>query len=478
MVLTLSFLLEAAGLPYNGGNVHVSCVTDDPRKVQKDCVFVCICGERGDGHLFAAEALSRGAAAVVGEKKLDLVGYYITANSREAFARLCSAFFGEPGSRLKLIGVTGTNGKTTTAEYIRFLLENTGRKCGLIGTLGCVYGGVRRQTGYTTPAGAALYGTLADMVKTGCEYCVMEVSSQALAQNRADALRFQLGIFTNLGAEHLDYHRSASAYLAAKGRLAELSDAVLVNTDDAYAEKFVSFYKGNNIKYYSARNGLADYMANNIKYENGKITYVMFCSAGVARVNFHGVGEFSVYNSLAAAAACVCCGVPFAEITRLIPALPAVPGRAQMFTDERGVRVCVDFAHTPEALSSILLALSSDTAGGIITVFGCGGERDASKRPLMGKIAANMSKSVVITSDNSRSEDTEAIMADIRRGIKRKADIFTEPDREKAIRLALNKAEKGDTVLIAGRGCEEMQIFSSGSIRFSDIECVKNILGI
>lgn len=476
--MTLSFLLEAAGLTGDCEDVTVSCVTDDPREIKKDCVFVCIRGDHFDGHDYADGALEKGAAAVIGEKTLALKSYYTVPDSREAYAKTCSAFFGDPGKKLKMIGITGTNGKTTTAEYIRFLLENTGHKCGLIGTLGCVYGGTRKTTGYTTPSGAGLYGALADMVKAGCEYCVMEVSSQALAQNRVDALRFSLGIFTNLGNEHLDYHKTMNAYIRAKGKLAELSDAVLVNHDDAYAEKFIAYYKGNNIKYYSARNGLADYMSNNIRYENGKISYVMFCAAGISRIAFGGIGEFGVYNSLAAAAACVCCGIPFPDVTRLMPMLPAIPGRAQMLTSDSGVRVCVDFAHTPDALSNILLALSSDTPGGILTVFGCGGDRDASKRPLMGRIAANMSKCVILTADNSRSEDTEAIIEEIRSGIKRKADVFTEPDREKAIRLALNKAEKGDTVLIAGRGCEETLILPSGNVTFSDAECVKSILGI
>lgn len=475
--MTLSFLLKAAGIPAGTTDTEVSGVTDEPGEIKKDCVFVCISGARGDGHVHAAEALQKGAAAVIGEKTLALEGYFVTQDSRLAYAKLCSAFFGDPGKKLKLVGVTGTNGKTTTAEYIRFLLENTGHRCGLIGTSGCVFGGRRRPTGYTTPGGAALYGSLADMAAAGCEYCVMEVSSQALAQKRADALRFTLGIFTNLGSEHLDYHKTVDAYAAAKARLASLSDAVLVNHDDAYAERFVAAC-GGDIRYYSARNGLADYMANNIRYENGKISYVMFCQAGVARVSFRGIGEFGVYNSLAAAAACVCLGIPFSAVTRCMEALPQIPGRAQTFTDGRGVRVCVDFAHTPDALSNVLLALSGETDGGIITVFGCGGDRDAAKRPLMGRIAANMSKTVILTSDNPRSENVSDIIGDIKRGIKRKADVFTEPEREKAIRLALNKAEKGDTVLIAGKGDEKEQIFPDGSVPFSDIECVKNILGI
>ncbi len=476
--MNLSFLLGEIGIVPENDCENVSLITDEPEKITENCIFVCISGAHADGHAFAEKAALNGAAAVIGEKELCVPGYYRTENSRRALSLLCGAFYGHPEKKLRLIGITGTNGKTTTAEYVRFLLENTGHKCGLIGTLGCVTHGARRKTGFTTPGGDTLYGALAEMVKNGCEFCAAEISSQALAQYRADGLRFETGVFTNLGSDHLDYHKDLASYASAKGRLAELSDSVLINHDDAYAEKFASYYNGNKIKYYSARNGLADYMANNIKYEKNRVSYVLFCFAGVARVSFCGIGEFSVYNSLAAAAVCINAGVPFSEVTRLIGQLPQIPGRAQMFTDGRGVNVCVDFAHTPDALSSILLALQADSSGGIITVFGCGGDRDASKRPLMGKIAANMSKAVIITSDNPRSEEPGKIIAEIKSGIKRKADVFTEPNREKAIRFAVNKAQPGDTVLIAGKGHEETQFFGASETRFSDIECVKNILCI
>ncbi len=476
--MKLSFLLGKIGIVPQNECENVSLVTELPEKITQNCIFVCISGLNADGHDFALRALEKGAAAVIGENRMSYPGYYPTENSRAALSILCSAFYGDPGKKIRLIGITGTNGKTTTAEYVRFILENSGHKCGLIGTLGCVINGQRRKTGYTTPGGDALYGALAEMETAGCEFCAAEISSQSLAQHRPDALRFENGVFTNLGTDHLDYHKDVEAYARAKCRLAALSDSVLVNYDDAYAEKFASAHTGGGIKYYSARNGLADYMANNIKYENNKLSYVLFCSAGVARVSINGIGEFSVYNSLAAAAVCINAGVPFSEVARLLNYLPQIPGRAQTFTDGRGVRVCVDFAHTPDALSSILLALHDSTEGDIITVFGCGGNRDATKRPLMGKIAANMSKTVIITSDNPRNEDPVKIADDIKNGIKRKADVFTEPDREKAIRLALNKAQPGDTVLIAGKGHEDVQISGTETRPFSDIECVKNILCI
>lgn len=476
--MKLSFLLGKIGIVPEKDCENITLITSSPDMVEKDCVFVCISGSRADGHEYARMALENGAAAAVGERELALPGYYRTDDSRAALSLLCSAFYGSPGEKLRLIGITGTNGKTTTAEYVRYIFENTGHKCGLIGTLGCVEDGEYRRTGFTTPEGAELYGTLARMVKNGCEFCVSEVSSQALAQKRVDALKFETGVFTNLGGDHLDYHKTPDAYMRAKCRLAELSRNVLINTDDAYAAAFAAAYTGNRVKYYSARNGLADFMANNIKYENGRVSYVLFCSSGVARVSFDGIGEFSVYNSLAAAAVCINAGVPFSEVVRCMSSLPQIPGRAQLFNAGNGVRVCVDFAHTPDALSSILLAIRSITEGGIITVFGCGGDRDASKRPLMGKIAANMSKSVIITSDNPRSEEPSAIIEEIRAGIKRKADIFTEPDRCKAIRLAVNKAQPGDTVLVAGKGHEDVQLLKDGKMHFSDIEFVKSIIGI
>jgi len=463
--LKLSSLLAGIGVHPVQTDAEVLNITDNIKKAGNGTLFVC----RPYEEINARDALNRGSCAVISEEKTDTPGVYYTENVRLAFSRLCALFYGNPDKKLKLIGVTGTNGKTTTAFYIRHILESLGNKCALIGTLGADVGEGSADTGYTTPPPDVFFEALYGAVKQGQGYCVCEVSSQALAQRRVDGAGFTLGVFTNIGADHLDYHKTVSRLVEAKTHLCSLSDEMLINADDAYSGEFLEAAKEKRSYIYSCRSVLGDFTAKNIKLREDGSDFILFNGTTPQKTRIETPGLFSVYNALSAAGACMVLGADIRDVAELMPSLPAVPGRSSMI-DKNGVRVCVDFAHTPDALSAIISAIKLSKKGRLITVFGCGGDRDKLKRPLMGDIASRSSDEVILTSDNPRSEDPLEIISDIKAGIRRKSCCFAEPDRGRAIRLALNKARPGDTVLIAGKGHENYQIIGEEKIHFSDIE--------
>ena len=468
--MKLFSLLRAAGVTPATNDAEILNITDDPENVGQGTLFVCIRGSRVNGADYAADAVARGAAALVSEEPtgFDEKTVYVQ-NSRLAYSLLCAAFAGRPDQKLRLIGVTGTNGKTTTAHYIRFLLEQTGHPCAIIGTLGADTGAGETPTGFTTPGPDAFFSALSQAAVNNYEYCVCEVSSQALAQYRVDGACFRLGVFTNLGTDHLDFHKTVDRLADAKCRLCSLSDAMLLNADDAYCERFVSAAKTSFL--YSCRPVLSDFAAKNIRQNGLSSDYILFNGRELERVHLNAPGLFSVYNSLCAASAVMLQGVPLGEIAPLIPQLPAVPGRMQLI-QKNGVTFCVDFAHTPDALSAALTALRQCTKGRLIAVFGCGGDRDKSKRPLMGQIAVSLADVTILTSDNPRTEDPLSILRDIRRNLSRRAAVFSEPDRAAAIRLAYSKASPGDTVLVAGKGHENVQIVGTELRPFSDADVI------
>lgn len=474
--MKLNFLLQSLGLESPFGDAEISGVTDKTERVREGSLFVAIEGAKTDGHLLAAQALEMGAAAVVTQRNMCLEHEITVRDTRLAYSFLCSAFFSAPQDGMIMIGVTGTNGKTTTAEYLKHILEASGRRCGIIGTLGCGIDEHRQDSGYTTPSCDILFSQLRAIADAGCKYCVMEVSSQALEQRRVDAIEFKLGIFTNIGSDHLDYHGKMSCYIKAKSRLFMLSENALFNADDAYADSLAGYCPALRPVYYSARGGYADFMAKNIKFTDDGVSYLLVHNSDIESVRVKGIGDFVVYNSLAAISAALCLGVNAGEAATAAADFPAVRGRTQCI-NASGFRVFIDFAHTPEALSAVIKALKRQCRGRLITVFGCGGDRDKFKRPEMGRIASLYSDSVIVTSDNPRSEKPEDIIADIMAGAKAKSGVFTEPDRAKAIALALNKASADDIVLIAGKGHEEYQIINGEKIFFSDEKTVKRLIG-
>ena len=457
-------------------NAEVSYVTADSRKVCKGCIFVCVKGNKFDGHDFAAKAQKDGAVLIVAERDLGLKNQITVGNTRAVLSLLCANFFGNPAKHLKLIGVTGTNGKTTTAFLIKNSLEKMGVKTGLIGTVKNMAGDKEYPASLTTPESFELHELFSNMVKEGCEYCVMEVSSQALAQERTAGLHFEAGIFTNLTQDHLDYHGTFENYAYAKSKLFASSSLCVLNLDDEHAMSMMRDSDGRMVTY-SANRDEADYTAKYIRYKNDSIEYELVTLGYVERVRVGIPGEFTVYNSMAAAVTLIELGFGFSKVLYALSLSEGIKGRIEVVPTDTDYTVIIDYAHSPDGLENIISSLRKTAKGRIITVFGCGGDRDRTKRPIMGAIAADLSDVIVVTSDNPRSEDPEEIIKDILAGIKNtKVKKIVKTDRTQAIAAALNEAVKDDTVLLAGKGHETYQILNTGKIHYDEREIVRGLL--
>ncbi|MCL2107221.1 MAG: UDP-N-acetylmuramoyl-L-alanyl-D-glutamate--2,6-diaminopimelate ligase [Oscillospiraceae bacterium] len=477
--MTMSELLreleyEGALSPETMGKT-VELVTEDSRKAARGCVFVCVKGARFDGHSMARAALDAGALCVVAQKDTGLQNQILVKDSRAAYAMLCAAFFGYPARRLKLTGVTGTNGKTTTAWLLKEIFDAAGYQTGLIGTLANMVGQESFEAELTTPDPWELHSLFARMAGRGVTHCFMEVSSQALAQMRVAGITFQCAVFTNLTQDHLDYHGSFEAYREAKRMLFGQSEIAVVNIDDEAGPGMLEG-SGARAATYSIFHNHADYTAKNVKLKPGGVLYEFVGKSMIGRVRFAVPGEFSVYNSLAAASAAVELGLELPRVLSALEMSAGVKGRMELVPVDRDFSVVIDYAHTPDGLDNVLRALRGATRGKLITVFGCGGDRDAAKRPVMGKIAAERSDIAVVTSDNPRTEDPEAIIADILSGVKSRANVIVQPGRAQAIHLALQKARPGDVVLLAGKGQETYQILGTQKIHMDEREIVKEYL--
>ena len=457
-------------------DAEVQFVTDDSRKVTEGAVFVCIKGARFDGHSVAAEMLEKGAVCVVCERDLGLPNQIVVSNTRAAMSVICSNFYGNPASKLKLIGITGTNGKTTTAFLIKDMLEKLGKKTGLIGTVKNMAGDKEYPAALTTPESFELHGLFNEMVKEGCEYCVMEVSSQALAQYRVEGLHFAAGVFSNLTRDHLDYHGTFENYAEAKSMLFAQSDICILNLDDDRAMSMMRNSDGRMVTY-SVNQDESDYTAKYIRYKNEGIEYELVTMGYVERVKVGIPGEFTVYNSMAAAVTLIELGFDFSAVLYALSLCKGVKGRIEVVPTDTDYTVIIDYAHTPDGLENIISSLRKIANGRIITVFGCGGDRDKTKRPIMGEVAARLSDVVVVTSDNPRTEDPESIIKDILEGLRGiKTKKIVECNRTKAIGKALKEAEKDDIILLAGKGHETYQIIGTEKTHYDEREIVKELL--
>lgn len=466
------------GLEYIGNlaEAEVDFITDNSRAVRKNCIFVCIAGMHFDGHTKAAEALENGAAAVVVQKDMGLPNQILVKNTRAAYALLCAALFGHPEKKLKIIGVTGTNGKTTSCFILKSVLDSFGYKSGLLGTVKNIVGDKEYPASLTTPDCYELFSLFAQMVEAECEYCVMEVSSQALDQRRVEGVRFAAAIFTNLTQDHLDYHGSFENYQAAKHMLFENSDLAVINIDDDAAEYMLSGTECKNITF-SVENDRCDYSAKNIRNTAEGVKYELVRTGDIGRVKFAVPGKFSVYNSMGAAVCLIELGFDFKEVIEKLALCTGVPGRMEVVPTDKPYTVLIDYAHTPDGLENVISCVREIAQGRVITLFGCGGDRDKTKRPRMGAIASRLSDIAVVTSDNPRSEDPEAIIKDILGGIsKSSCKVLVEPDRRNAIKKALSIAKAGDIIILAGKGQETYQILASGKIDFDERKVIAEIL--
>jgi UDP-N-acetylmuramoyl-L-alanyl-D-glutamate--2,6-diaminopimelate ligase len=469
--MKLSQILSGINVKNEYEDREVVNVTSDSRLVDKGFLFICIKGASFDGHSVAKEMLDKGAVAVVCERDLGLDNQIIVEKSREVYSPICANFFGNPAKSLKLIGLTGTNGKTTTTFIIKQLFENMGKKVGLIGTVQNMVGDEIYPAHYTTPDAYELQSLFRKMVDAECEYCVMEVSSQALAQGRVAGIHFALAAFTNLTQDHLDYHKTWENYFLSKRILFENCDIAVTNLDDKNGLKIVEGLPCK-VKTYSVGNNASDFTARNVCFSSNGVKYELV-SDRIGRVDCPIPGRFSVYNSLCAVSVAIALGFDFEEALRGVAKCGGVKGRIEVVPTPTDYTVIIDYAHSPDGLENIITSLREIAKGRVVTLFGCGGDRDKTKRPLMGEIASRLSDFCVVTSDNPRSEKPASIIENILEGMKNtKTPYKVIENRKEAIIWALENARENDIILLAGKGHETYQILNEGTIHFDEREVV------
>jgi UDP-N-acetylmuramoyl-L-alanyl-D-glutamate--2,6-diaminopimelate ligase len=466
-------------IPEDAAALEVACsgVTHDSRRVSPGAVFVALRGLKTDGVTFVPQAVSAGAAAIIAELPPAVpvaIPCIVVADARLAIARLAAVFYGHPSHEIQVIGITGTNGKTTTSYLINAIFEAAGIPCGLMGTVTYRVGDRSFDATRTTPEAAEVQELLRQMASAGSGACVMEVSSHALALRRVDGTRFAAGVFTNLTRDHLDFHAGMEDYFAAKRRLFEMlppESPALINADDARAPALVEV---SSLPVTYGINRPADVSPGSLSFSLDGLQFDVRAPQGIVRVRSKLVGKPNVYNILAAVGTTAALGVPLAAIEHGLRGLPGVPGRFEMVSRPGDdITVVVDYAHTDDALRNLLETARPMATRKLITVFGAGGDRDRTKRPLMGMVAARLSDVVVITSDNPRSEDPARIIDEVRRGAdpesrQNHAEVLTIPDRKEAIVQAIRRASSGDVVLIAGKGHEKYQEIDGRTHPFDD----------
>ena len=475
---------RALAAEHTGG--EITGIAYNSRSVERGNVFVALKGVHADGSQFVRQAVERGAVAVVSERVLPDVGVPVlqVADARLALAELAADFHGHPSERMRVVGITGTNGKTTTSYLIASIFDSAGLKCGVIGTVAHRIGNEVRESEHTTPEAPDVQALLHEMVDRGCVACAMETSSHALALRRVDATTFSAGVFTNLTRDHLDFHQNMEAYFQAKRRLFEMlppSAPSLINLDDPRAAALMEI-AGRPVTY--AVNRQADITPGPLSFSLQGLTFDVRTPRGMLHITSSLVGRPNVYNILAAVSTATALGISFDAIERGVASLAGVPGRFELVSAAKDdITVVVDYAHTDDALRNLLETARPLTAGRLITVFGCGGDRDRTKRPLMGAVAGRLSDLIVITSDNPRGEDPLKIIEEIQRGIT--ADtrrdtaqrMLTYVDRHDAIGKAIELARPGDVVLIAGKGHEKYQIVGGEVRPFDDVAVARDALG-
>lgn len=471
---------------YGAADIELSGLATHTKEVNKNCMFFALAGEKMDGHDFITQAVNSGASIIVSEKNIGPVTGALTVvvdDIRTAQSIWSAAFYGFPASKLDITGVTGTNGKTTITNII-YQFISMQKKAGLIGTSGYFYGEKKGSFGMTTPHAHMLHYIFSKMYEDGVRNIVMEVSSHALKLKRVNDIRFSAGLFTNLTQDHLDFHKDFEDYYLSKYRLFELlkepaRNPAVINIDDPYGKRLArSLEKGRCVTY-----GIKDKAAYNAIIVDVNLEgsiFILKTDAFELEFKVNLVGEFNIYNCLAAIAWALESGFSEDEVKNMIKNVYPVPGRLEIINSaEKDITAVIDYAHSPAALENVLKTLKKITKGKLICVFGCGGDRDRKKRPLMAKAAANLADKVFITSDNPRTEDPDLIIEDIKKGVKdTETDYAIIPDREEAIKESIETAGQNDCILIAGKGDEDYQIIGTNKIYFSDRDVAKKYLKV
>lgn len=460
--------------------LEIGDISYDSRRTKPGDLFVAIKGFESDGHRYIGAAREKGAAAVICEEKPEAgIPYVLVKNSREALALASAAYFGHPASKMKLIGITGTNGKTTVTMLLKHVLElATGTKAGLIGTNQNMIGDAVIDTERTTPESYELQKIFRDMADAGCEYVIMEVSSHALALDRVAGVRFEAAVFTNLTQDHLDFHHSMEEYAAAKALLFERCEKAAFNLDDEWSEYMRSRCKCPAFTFSEKQLG-ADLIAKDIRLSSSDVRFVaLIGEEDIERIHLGIPGGFSVYNAMAVISAAYLLGISLNEISEYLKSAKGVKGRMEVVPTDGDFTILIDYAHTPDALENVLRSMKELSAGRVVALFGCGGDRDAAKRPLMGNIGVSLSDFAIITSDNPRTEDPAKIIADIVSGVKEPKSKYTViEDRISAIQYAIDNHLPGDVIILAGKGHETYQIIGKEKHHMDEREIVADYLG-
>lgn len=480
--MTLRELLSGLQAKHLSGpaDLEIASVCYDSRKARDGSLFVAIKGFRSDGHQYIAKALELGAAAILvqdaPEQPLaENVSVWQCEDTRAALARIAAVWHGHPERQLKLIGVTGTNGKTTVTHLIRHVLEQNGEKCGLIGTNGVFFGDIARESARTTPESLELYGILREMVDAGMTCAAMEVSSHSLALDRVLGLQFAAAAFTNLTQDHLDFHGDMETYFAAKALLFDRCDTAVYNLDDRWGMRLAQEKTCPAITF-SAKENAAELVAKNVRLLPDGVQAVVVRDCDIARLNLPIPGMFSVYNALTAAGCCLALGLTLEQITEALTTASGIKGRAEIVPTDRDFTVMIDYSHTPDSMENILRTVRGYAKGRIIGLFGAGGDRDKEKRPLMGKIGAQGCDLCIVTSDNPRSEEPQAIIDDILSGMDSKARPKVIVDRREAIAWAVQNARKDDIIVLMGKGQETYQEIRGEKVHLDEREEVAKAL--
>ncbi|WP_352400914.1 UDP-N-acetylmuramoyl-L-alanyl-D-glutamate--2,6-diaminopimelate ligase [Anaerotignum sp.] len=460
--------------------MEVMSIAYDSRKVTPGAVFVCVRGFQADGHKFAPMAEKQGAVAVICERMPQGIGSEITViqvkNSREALALMAVQYYDDPSKKMQVVGVTGTNGKTTTTYLMKSVLDRMGKNVGVVGTIENRIGDKVLHTERTTPESKELQELLNTMVEEDVTHVVMEVSSHSLDLHRVDGIQYEIGIFTNLTQDHLDYHKTMENYKLAKGKLFERAKKSVINLDDAAGEFMKDRAKGQVLTFAVEKE--ADLKANEITITAQGTEFFLPWQGKEYHVHLTTPGRFSVYNALGAIGACLLLGIPMEEIIAGLEENHGVAGRFQAVRSKKGYQAVVDYAHTPDGLDNILKTAREFATGRIITIFGCGGDRDKTKRPIMGEIAGKGSDYCIITSDNPRTENPLTILNEVEAGVVKTHCLYEKiADRREAILQGAKMAKAGDVIIIAGKGHENYQIFKDCTIHFDDMEEIRKAFG-
>ena len=451
----------------NGGDLcgkperEITGICSDSRRVGQGSLFVAIPGFQSDGHQYIRQAMEQGACAVVAQHAPDClvpegVTLILVDDARRALAQLAAEWYDHPERQLRLVGVTGTNGKTTTTWLIRHILEQRGHKCGLIGTNGSIVDGPLRPAERTTPEAPELYGLLREMADAGCKYAAMEVSSHSLVLERVHGLHFAAAAFTNLTQDHLDFHKDMEHYFQAKALLFQRCDTAVLNLDDDWGLRLAERVSCPRLTY-SAKRLEADLIAKNIVLLPDQVQAVLVRDNDIARMRLNIPGMFSVYNGLTAIGCCLALGLTLEESAQALQSAQGICGRAEIVPTGRDFTVMIDYSHTPDSMENILRTVRGYARGRVVGLFGAGGDRDHAKRPIMGRIAGELCDLCVVTSDNPRSEEPEAIIRDILQGMSPKYKYKVIPDRREAIAWCIKNARKDDIIVLMGKGQETYQ---------------------